>query len=173
MNDKAENKERDEKIAVAEVTAANLVMEESSTESPVTEQDSGKISPAGKLDMNKAVSLVSKEQQWREANQDHHGLLTYFAETLRNVGGDIMQPGSVPQVDIPEDVKFTKSRYIDDGPAFDVHSLPSVSITGDAYPSVWSALEELTRQQEILLKKEKEYSAAKAQTKKRLKRMRV
>lgn len=126
-----------------------------------------------KLDVKKAVSLVSKEQQRLKDQNDKQGLLSDLANTLRSVGSDIMQPGTAPQVNVPVDIQFEKSKYIDDGPSFDVHNLPAVPITGDANPSVWSALEEHTRNQEVLQMKEKEYAAAKAQTKKRLKRMRV
>lgn len=107
-------------------------------------------------------------------NQDASTVLhSELADKLRQVGSEIMQPLPLPPLDVSEDMEFPKSEFVDDGPGFDLPNLPQVSVVGDVHPSVWSGLEEFTRLQEQLSRKEKDYIAAKAHTKKRLKRIRV
>lgn len=106
-------------------------------------------------------------------NVEPDQLQSPLADVLRQVGGDLMQPPA--PVDIKDtDFKRNKATYlVDDGPKFDLRNLPYVPIVGDTAPSVWAAIEEHSRQRDLLARREKEFAAAKAQTKKRVKRIRV
>lgn len=100
-------------------------------------------------------------------------LKSQFADVLRRIGGDLMQPPAPVTVDIKDDVEFAKSEYVDDGPHFDLNNIPKVELTGDVEPSVWAAIEDYTRLKEQTAVHEKAFSSAKAQTKKRVKKIRV
>jgi len=117
-----------------------------------------------KLDVSAAHALLAK---------DDSVLNSRFAEALRKVGGELMQPAPPVKVDVDEDMEFPKGEYIDDGPHFDLRNIPKVELTGDVEPSVWAAIEDYTHLREQELVAEKAFSTAKAQTKKRVKKIRV
>lgn len=107
-------------------------------------------------------------------NSEPNQLQSSLADVLRRVGGDLMQP---PAACEPQAIEISQTKgptnLVDDGPKFDLRNLPHVPVVGDTAPSVWAAIEEHSRQRDLLARREKEFAAAKAQTKKRAKRIRV